>query len=221
MNFKAIIFDLDGTLVNSVRDYADAANYVLSGYDFPTHSLADYESFLGYGITHFVKNALPACYEPGSRVFEKCLGEFRRAYAVNCCVNTTLYAGIVSLLDELDSSNISLNILTNKPHELALKVTNAYLGQWKFDHVLGHKETFPLKPHPKSAAYIANSLNILPKDILFVGDTPKDVQTANNAGMYPVGVAWGFRSAEELHRAGAKKIVTEPQQILEEMLVMG
>ncbi|EAY31845.1 HAD family hydrolase [Microscilla marina] len=215
MNIKAIIFDLDGTLVNSVRDYADTANDVLNSYDFPTHTLQDYQRFLGNGLVDFVQSILPACYEPGSRVFEKCLEQFRRTYTANCCNYTTLYTGIVDLLDELSSANVPLSLLTNKPHEMTLKVAQAYLDRWKFFHLMGYQGLFPQKPAPNAALHIAQSIGIAPDSIALVGDTPADMHTARNAGMYGVGVAWGFRSVEELQEAGASKIVTEPKQIID------
>lgn len=215
MNFKAIVFDLDGTLVNSTLDYADAANDVLNSYDFPTHSLEAYERFIGYGIEAFVSSILPDCYEPGSKVFEKCLREFRRRYTTNCCVYTTLYEGIVDMLDNLHNRQVSLNVLTNKPHDLALKVVDAYLSQYTFDYVIGYKAPYRLKPQPDAALSIARNLRVLPGEIVFVGDTPADMYTAQNAGMFPLGVAWGFRARQDLLQAGAKAIVSTPQQICE------
>lgn len=214
MNIKAIIFDLDGTLINPVRDYATTANDVLNSYDFPTHTLQDYQSFLGNGMLAFVQSILPSCYEPGSRVFEKCFDQFKRIYATNCCIDTTPYAGIFELLNELNGLGIPMSILTNKPQAITLKIVKAYLDQWNFVQVMGKQELFPQKPAPNGALHVARSMGVVPKEIALVGDTPIDMHTAQNAGMQAVGAGWGFRSAEELLEAGAHKVLTEPKELI-------
>lgn len=213
MNIKAIIFDLDGTLINPVRDYATTANDVLNSYDFPTHTLQDYQRFLGNGMTAFIQSILPSCYEPGSRVFEKCLEQFKHLYATNCCIDTVLYAGIFDLLNELTTLGVPMAILTNKPQAVTLKIARAYLDQWRFVQVMGQQELFPQKPAPNAALHIARSMGVAPEEIALVGDTPVDMHTAHNAGMQAIGVAWGFRTAEDLLEAGAQEVLAEPKDL--------
>ncbi len=213
MDIKAIIFDLDGTLLNSIEDLADSMNKVLEKYNFPIHDIHDYEMFIGNGILNLVKNALPESY----RNEKSCMKYFYEMFAVyeqNCTNKTVPYDGINDLLNNLTTRNIKIAILSNKAEKLTKKATKELLFDHRFDFVEGMTIEEHKKPNPTKALNISNNMGIGPKEIMFVGDSGIDMETATNAGMLGVGVLWGFRSKDELISAGAKHIISNPQELL-------
>jgi phosphoglycolate phosphatase len=212
-NFQAVIFDLDGTLVDSIHDIADAMNRTLMKYDFPIHSYDDYRYFVGEGLRKLVFNALPEGKKTESRV-DECFHAILEDYLENYLVKSKLYDEIGDLLDILSNRKIKMAILSNKADAITQKICRILLSAWNFDVILGATDHFPCKPNPKSALFIAENLDILPENILYVGDTGIDMETANRAGMFAVGVTWGFRKREELEQSGAKKIIDNPLDLL-------
>jgi len=213
MNYKTVIFDLDGTLLNSLEDIADSANSVLSNHDLPTHKPDDYKIFVGSGISELMSRALPE-KEKDLDTIDDYVKEFREEYARNWNVKTKPYAGIAAMLDELVSRKIKIAVLSNKLHAFTKQCVDELLPRWKFNIVMGLQNDIPPKPDPTSALQIAKQLNIDPLHILYVGDSDIDMKTALAACMHPVGVLWGFRTKKELQKNGAKTLIEKPQELL-------
>ncbi len=214
MRFEAVIFDLDGTLLDTVDDIGAAANRVLSKKGFPTHSVASYYQFIGEGVKILFSRALPE----GKRneyLIADCLKEFIEDYSHNYDVKSKPYEGIPELLDALNKRGIKLAILSNKPDPLTQDCVTSLLPDWDFEVVFGHRASVPRKPDPQGALEIAAKLTIPPANFLFLGDTPIDMNTAESAGMFAVGAGWGFRPAKELKENGARAVIAKPIQLLE------
>jgi len=214
MEFKAVIFDLDGTLINSLEDIADSANSVLATHCFPSHKPDDYKIFVGSGISELMTRALPE-KKRNPDTIDDYVKEFREEYARNWNAKTKPYAGIAAMLDELVSRKIKIAVLSNKLHAFTKQCVDKLLPRWKFNIVMGLQNDIPPKPDPASALQIAKQLNIDPPHILYVGDSDIDMKTAVAACMHPVGVLWGFRTKEELQKNGAKTLIERPQELLE------
>jgi phosphoglycolate phosphatase len=212
MKFKAVIFDLDGTLVNSIQDIADAMNTVLQNYNYPTHSYEKHQSFIGSGIRSLVQKSLPESNNNENQV-DICSNAMIEVYRENCTNKTKPYDGIVELSDYLIAQNIKLSVLSNKADELTKKITKALLPNY-FDPILGLKVEAHKKPNPIELINIGKNLGFKPEEIIYVGDTGIDMQTANNANMLAVGVSWGFRSKEDLIANDAKYIIHSPSELI-------
>jgi phosphoglycolate phosphatase len=212
MKFKGVIFDLDGTLVNSLEDLADSMNIVLQSLNFPTHGYDDYQNFIGSGIRNLVCESLPESHKDESLI-NNCFNMFIEVYSSNCINKTKPYEGIIGLLDKLVSLNMKLNVFSNKADELAKKIVLSLLPDY-FEAVIGLSSETYKKPDPSGALQICKNLEINPENIIYVGDSGIDMQTANNAGMYPVGVIWGYRTKEELISNGAKYLLNNPLDLI-------
>ena len=214
MKYKAVLFDLDGTLLDSIEDMGDSLNRVLVQNGFPTHDRDAYCRFVGDGATNLINRALPEGKRTES-IISSCLKSFLVDYDKNWNVKTRLYDGIPELLDTLTSRGLKISVLSNKPHRYTLKCMDGFLSDWEFDVVFGQRDEVPRKPDPAGALEIAEQLNIIPSDFLYLGDTETDLKTSFAAGMFPVGVLWGFRSAGELRENGAKVLINGPLEVLE------
>ena len=213
MNYRAVIFDLDGTLLNSIEDLADSMNTVLEKAGFPTHDVESYKYYVGDGIKNLVFKSLPAAYRDNQSV--KYFSEkMQEEYAKRWSKKTRPYDGIPELLDMLKAKNIHMAVLSNKPDKFAKLIVKELLGNWHFNAVYGDREGIPKKPDPKGALEIAGILGLQPKNILYLGDTGTDMQTANNAGMFAAGALWGFRKKEELVSNGAAALINNPLELL-------
>ncbi len=211
---KAIIFDLDGTLLNTLKDLADAMNQVLLDHGFPPHPIDMYKYFIGDGLEKLIERALPKnLVTPGS--VPTYLKDFRAAYAENWRTTTQPYPGIPKLLSRLSQQNIRLAILSNKAHEFTLRMATTMLDQWQFQKILGAGSIFPKKPNPKAALHILKHMNTRREECILVGDSGIDMQTATAAGLFPVGVTWGFRPESELLDNGCRFIARHPLDILD------
>ena len=213
-NFKAVIFDLDGTLINSLQDIADSMNRVLAAKGFPTHNYEDYRYFIGKGLRNLVGRTL----SDKDRTEENIIGlyaDLTEDYEKNCLQNTKLYQGIPDLLNGLQKHQLKLAVLSNKADSFTRKIADELLAFWPFDVILGSKENLPRKPDPTGALLVSKALNADPAETLYVGDTSVDMSTAIAAGMFPVGVSWGFRTKEELLENGAKIVIDKPEELLE------
>jgi phosphoglycolate phosphatase len=211
--FNTIIFDLDGTLVDSLVDIADAMNRTLVRFGFPVFDYESYKYFVGNGLKNLVYQCLPDDNKQEAQVTE-CLEVMMEEYGRSYAEKTRLYDGIPALLDALTERNLKLAVLSNKADELTQKIGAALLNKWRFDIILGANEHFPRKPDPESAIYISKKLNVFPKNVLYLGDTNIDMKTADAAGMFAVGVTWGFRTRKELSESGAKAIIDHPLELL-------
>lgn len=210
---KGVVFDLDGTLANSIEDIADSMNIVLSEKDFPTHDYDTYKTFVGKGIKSLVENALPDS-ERDEATLNACFNQMMSVYDDNCVVKTCLYPGIAELLTELQKKDIKIAIFSNKANELTQKVVKVLLADWPLEMVIGAGGDIPKKPDPKGALLISEKMGIAPDKLIYVGDSGVDMQTAENSGMYAAGVLWGFRDMEELLENGAKILVENPMDLL-------
>ncbi len=212
MKFKAAIFDLDGTLLDTLAGIADSMNGALVRMGFPVHDLQDYRFLTGDGVLALVTNALP----PEARRKETIdtAGKLlREEYIKNWDKETKPYEGIPELLDALSARSVRLNILSNKMDEFTRQAVDQFLGRWAFDFVLGEMPGFPRKPDPTSARHIVSGLGLQPSDVAFLGDTSTDMKTALRAGLYPIGALWGFRDKEELLAGGARAVIASPLEI--------
>ncbi len=213
MSFKAIIFDLDGTLVNSLEDLADSMNIVLKKNGFPDHNYEAYRYFVGKGIRNLVTKALP---EPNrtEELIDRCLALMISEYNKNCTNKTRPYNGIPELLKELVSRNIKVAVLSNKADEFTNKIVSTLFPDISFTAIIGFTEESLRKPNPANALLISQKSGLKADEIIFAGDSDIDMKTAFNAGMFPLGVLWGFRTADELKEAGAKALIKNPSEIL-------
>ena len=213
MKHKAVLFDLDGTLLNTLDDLADAMNATLAELGFAGHPLDACRYLIGDGVENFAIRALPADHRDAPTVGQVLAG-FRKRYAQRWADKTHLYDGIAELLDGLTDAGAAMAVLSNKPHEFTGVIVAKFLARWRFERVVGARDGVPIKPDPAAAIQIAEQLNIAPDEFLYLGDTNTDMQTARAAGMYPVGALWGFRTAEELQASGAKALAKKPIDVL-------
>ncbi|MBW2614322.1 MAG: HAD family hydrolase [Deltaproteobacteria bacterium] len=214
MKYSAIIFDLDGTLLDTLEDIADAVNRVLRAGGWPTHALEAYRYFVGDGSRTLVRRALPE-NEHSDNAVDNALQAFKKDYARSWDIKTRPYAGIPHLLDSLVRMDVRMAVCSNKPHEFTILCVEKLLDRWRFDQVVGQSSRYPRKPAPDSALAIAQNMRLDPAKVLFVGDSGVDMQTAVSAGMVPVGAAWGFRTAKELMEYGCGFLARQPLDVLQ------
>jgi phosphoglycolate phosphatase len=212
MKFKGIIFDLDGTLVNSLEDIADAMNTVLQGLNFPTHSYDAYQYFIGSGLRNLVTKALPATHHDETQI-DNCYHLMVEVYSDICTRKTKAYDGIFELLDELKSRNIKLSVFSNKADDLTKEITAALFPDY-FNPIVGLTTESLKKPNPFKTVEISKNFGLKAEEIIFIGDSGIDMQTATNANMYAVGVSWGYRPEEELLSNGAKYVLNQPADLI-------
>lgn len=210
---KLVIFDLDGTLMNTVDDLANATNYALEKLGFPTHPTEEYKLLCGRGIYNLFRGALPKEAATEDNV-KKISDLFLPYYEEHKYDFTRPYDGIPELLDFLTEKGIHIAIASNKYQEGAEKIALHYFGKYKFLKVLGQREGQPIKPDPAIVEQIiAMGEGITKEDVIYVGDSDVDMQTGLNAGVKTVGVTWGFRSREELEAYSPWKIIDEPGEL--------
>lgn len=212
MKYKAFIFDLDGTLLDTLEDLADAMNAALAACGMPTHPVESYRYFVGLGIERLAEQAAPRGTDPAA--LKRLIGIMGGNYTKNWSLKTRTYPGILEILITLRQTGLKLAVLSNKPDDFTQVMVEHYFPQDTFDVVSGAVDGVPKKPDPTAALNIAAKLEIRPDDIIYVGDTNTDMQTGVNAGMFTLGVSWGFRPAKELTDAGARSIVDKPQQFM-------
>jgi phosphoglycolate phosphatase len=214
MSYKAIIFDLDGTLLNTLADLGNAVNRVLAQRGFPTHALDEYRYFVGNGTRMLIIRALPEKKRDDETVAE-CLEAFREDYGQHWKVKTRLYDGVPEMLTALTARGLRIAVVSNKPDDFTKQCVAYFLPHWRFDAVIGQRDEVPQKPDPAGALEAAELLHISPGDFLYLGDSSVDMKTAVAAGMFPVGALWGFRSAKELRENGAQALITRPLELLD------
>ncbi|MCJ7833476.1 MAG: HAD family hydrolase [Deltaproteobacteria bacterium] len=214
MNHKAIIFDLDGTLLDTIDDLTDSMNQALSRFGFLGHDRETYKFFVGDGIEALARRALPP-ENSNEEMVARCVEAMREEYALRWDKKTRPYPGIPELLDALSQRRWPIAILSNKPNDSSQMVVAKLLPKWPFQIVLGARPTVPQKPDPTSALEIAETMHLPPEQFLYLGDTGTDMKTAVDAGMFPVGVLWGFRTAQELMAHGAKALIEKPLDLLQ------
>jgi len=214
MAIRGVIFDLDGTLLDTLADIACAMNRVLAGRGLAEYPLTDYRWFVGDGAEVLVRRTLSG-HAAGEEMISQCLAEFKSAYSASWNVLTKPYPGIPALLDALEKKGMGMAVLSNKPHELTVRCVGAFLPRWRFAAVLGEQPGRLRKPDPAGALEAARLLHVPPRDIVYLGDTATDMQTAIAAGMMPVGALWGFRPAAELLESGARHLIETPSGLMD------
>ncbi len=212
--FQAVVFDLDGTLLNTLEDIADSMNRVLRDIGRPTHPVERYRRFVGSGVLTLAERCLPA-RDRNERFIAECAQKFRDIYSRNWKVKTVLYPGIAELFERLGSLDLQMGILSNKPHTFTLESVAYFLGAWPFAKIMGQEDHRPPKPDPAGPQEMSRELGCDLSEILFVGDSDVDMQTAVRSGMYPAGVLWGFRGAAELQASGSGTLVKHPLELID------
>ncbi|MCL2245725.1 MAG: HAD family hydrolase [Lentimicrobiaceae bacterium] len=208
---KLIIFDLDGTLLNTLDDLADCTNYVLQQNGYPTHEVDAYKYFVGNGVEMLLRRALPK--EIAEIAFTEIFKQFMIHYELHKADKTTPYPGIVEMLEMMQEQGVLLAVATNKPHDLLPDLMKYYFPTIQWAAVFGNRKDVPIKPHPQIVYDILEKTQIDRNDTLYIGDTAVDMETALNAHIKKVGVLWGFRTKEELEWAQADYIIAAPQQL--------
>ena len=207
---RGVLFDLDGTLVDTLADIVAAMNHVLRQAGFPTHDEAAYRGFIGWGAKTLVEKALP---EAARGEAERHLAAFRARYLAHLVVETKPYPGVRALLTALEGRGVPLGVLSNKPHAMTERVVSQLFPAVPWKIMLGAREGVPKKPDPAGPRQALGALGVAASDCLYVGDTEVDVATARNAGMIAVGARWGFRG-EVLAEAGADHVLEAPDELL-------
>lgn len=213
MKCKAVIFDLDGTLLDTLDDLADSMNSVLAAMSLPLIPLNEYKILVGRGMRNLVTTSLPPELR-SEELIDRCYSAMFEEYGRRWCIKTRPYDGIPELLDGLAVKEIPAAILSNKVDKITQLVVKKYLAGWKFEAVLGEREGVPRKPDPAGLLEIAGLMRIPADEIICLGDSGSDMTAALGAGMYPVGALWGFRSRSELVGHGAKKVIETPTELL-------
>lgn len=206
-----LIFDLDGTLVDSLPGIAASLNRTLSAHGLPGHSDARVRSFIGDGIRNLILRAIPKGTEPA--LLESLLGLYRKDYALSWQSGSTVYPGVANLLDELQKSGFEMAVLSNKTHDFTVEMTRALFPSIRFTAVLGQREGIPHKPHPAGALQLADMLGTSPENCIVIGDSTMDLETAANAGMRSVAVGWGYHDRDRLLAAGATRFIEHPSEL--------
>jgi phosphoglycolate phosphatase len=214
LHSRAVLFDLDGTLLDTIDDLADSMNKTLVADGLAPIPVAAQRLMVGEGVAVYVERALPAERIKDPAYVKDFTARFRADYARNWMVKTRSYPGVPELLDALDERGLRMAVLSNKPDEFTRKIAFHFFGEARFAAVRGARDGTPLKPDPASALAIAREMGLSPGAFLYLGDTAVDMETARAAEMYAVGALWGFRPREELVSAGAQALIERPQDLL-------
>jgi phosphoglycolate phosphatase len=213
MKYQAVLFDLDGTLLDTLQDLAYSVNTSLGYLGFPSHTTEAFKYFIGDGREEMGRRSLPAANRDPATL-SKLVENINREYTRHWVDNTRPYAGVADLLDALTHNGTRMAVLSNKPHDFTESMISRLLSSWHFEVVAGAMTGVPIKPDPTAALMIAQKMNIPAAGFLYLGDSDIDMRTAVAAGMYPVGAVWGFRTEDELKVAGAKTLIRHPIELL-------
>ena len=209
---KLVIFDLDGTLADTLDDIGDGVNAMLCDFSFPTLTRKDINANINRGPRELIRLCLPAEMRENEEFISKALEIYKGYYNLCYCNKTALYPGIQEALSSLSDNGVKLAVLSNKQDDAVKVIVSHLLPEIPFEYVLGHAE-FPTKPSPDAANYIMTSIGVLPSETAFVGDSHIDMQTAVNCGSHPVGVTWGYRSRDVLIENGARYLIDRPADL--------
>ncbi len=213
MKYDIVIFDLDGTLLNTIGDLAASVDYVMRSRNLPEHTDAEYRQMVGGGIKRLVERALPAELAANGEYVEECVTQFRRYYVDNIDRYTIPYEGMHNLLYRLRKEGVQVAVASNKFQHGTDRLVSKFFGDVDFVAVEGNREGAPLKPDPQIVNNILHKAGVEHSKAIMVGDSGIDIRTAAAAGIDSVGVAWGFRFAEELYEAGATRVVTTAEEL--------
>jgi phosphoglycolate phosphatase len=213
MPYSAILFDLDGTLLNTLADLGNSMNAVLRSMGLPVHPLDAYKRFVGDGLAVLARRALPPDRQDDAAV-DACVAAMRREYGVRAFDRTRPYDGIPELLNECARRGLATAVVSNKPHDMTVQMVGRLLDRWRFNAVFGARDGVPRKPDPAAILEAAAVSGTDPSRFVYLGDTGTDMRAATAAGMYPVGALWGFRDERELRENGARMCIWRPQEAL-------
>ncbi|MDR0908805.1 MAG: HAD family hydrolase [Spirochaetaceae bacterium] len=214
MKIQGIIFDLDGTLLNTIEDLGDSVNEVRALHGLPPLSPAQYKLKVGLGFKVLIEKSFPEKQLSESEM-EIALQKFQECYARNYLKKTAPYPGIPDLLEGLQTMGIKLAVNTNKKQAYTEKLIQHNFPGIDFRDIIGEQPAYPKKPDPAAAISIINKMNLKSSEVIYIGDSKTDIETGRNAGLDTLGVLWGFRDEAELRSAGATHIVSRPDEILE------
>lgn len=205
-----IIFDLDGTLLNTIEDLAEAVNHVLDLRSFPLHTVEEYRKMVGHGIRNLIRQALPSTLKVCDAYVEACVADFKSYYSAHIDVHTRPYPSMEELLNELYLQGVKLAVASNKFQEGTEYLIKEFFPEVSFVSVLGNREGFPLKPSPEIVEEVLSNAGVSKEDAVMVGDSPTDMLTAANGGIDAIAVSWGYRSKEDL---AGNRIVDSVEQL--------
>lgn len=218
MKYDLVIFDLDGTLLNTIGDLAASVDYVMRSRNHPEHSDMEYRQMVGGGIKRLVERALPEEYAKNEAYVEECVAQFRRYYVDNIDRHTVPYEGMCDLLRKLQERGVQLAVASNKFQHGTDRLVAKFFSDIEFVAIEGNREGAPLKPDPHVVLNILKDRDIALDRVVMVGDSGIDILTAKAAGIASIGVAWGFRFADELYQAGADVVVSTMAELEAEIL---
>lgn len=211
---KAVIFDLDGTLSDSIHSIKYSCDKALEAFGYGPFTVEAYKYFVGDGAANLVKRALTAAGDSGLAHFQEAYGAYREIFRENCMYRVRPYEGIPELLAALKEQEVKTAVLSNKPHEETVNVIETLFGKGFFDMIQGQQENLEIKPSPQGVFRIQEKLGLSLSDILYLGDTATDMKTGKSAGVFTVGALWGFRDRKELEENGADALVDYPLELL-------
>lgn len=211
---KAFIFDLDGTLIDSLADIAESINRMLDARGYPRCEKEVFKQMVGDGMEKLVERALPEAVR-SDELIKICTEEYRAQYDLLWQAETRPYEGIVEMLAELQRRGLKLAVISNKAHRFTVPMTEHFFGTKVFDHILGQRSEVPRKPDAAGAHEMAAFLGLQTNEMAYVGDSGIDMQFAKNSGMRAVGVRWGFRSEAELTECGADLLISRPEELFD------
>lgn len=212
--YQSVIFDLDGTLVNSLNDLAASTNYALKTLGFPTFETEEYKYFVGCGVARLIEAVLPEeSRDDATR--QKARALFDEYYGEHALDHTGPYPGISGMLGDLTALGVNLAVVSNKPHLFVTELVTRLFGRQMFRSILGQRDGVPIKPDPAGPFEACSIMGCEPSGCVYLGDSGVDMETAVAAGMLPVGALWGFRKADELLKSGAKKLIHDPCELIE------
>jgi len=213
VSYRAVLFDLDGTLLDTLEDLADSMNEALGRLGFAPHPAAAYKLFVGDGVVNLATRVLPDGHRDDATV-ASVVKLMREIYGLHWADKTQPYPGVPELLDTLAERGVKTAVLSNKPHDSTTQCVEKLLPKWRFDAVVGVSEAVPPKPDPRGVEQVVARLGVPREEFLYLGDTNTDMHTANGAGIFAVGALWGFRTAEELLASGARALIEKPIELL-------
>lgn len=211
---KAVIFDLDGTLADTIASITYCGNLALSRFGLPSFGEEDYKHFVGDGAAMLIRRALLAAGDERLEHFDEVYETYLEIFAKDCMYQVKPYEGICALLEELKHLSVRIAVLSNKPDRDSLRVVEALFGKGYFDFVQGQREDIPRKPDPAGVYRIMEAFVLPAGDFLYVGDSGVDMKTGRAAGIFTVGVLWGFRDRKELVENGADAVISKPLELL-------
>ena len=211
MKYKLAIFDMDGTILNTLDDLADATNYALTEFGYPTHTVEEVRTYIGNGVYNQIRRALPAGTD--EETIQRVIAVYKAYYTAHMNVKTAPYAGILDLFRALRAQGVRIGVSSNKFDPAVKALSAEYFGDL-VDYAEGESPVTPKKPDPSGVLRIMDMAGASHDETFYVGDSPVDVETAVNAGVDGIFVSWGFRSAQQLCEAGAEKIADTPEMLL-------